>query len=225
MRFLESWLQVFFFRSCPGVQDTCSKAAMEDLSVLFDGGNIEVPVNSSILMLASPVFKSMLTHSMKERAKKQIELPDKDPEEFKTLVSFLLPATGRCQQISKENVDFLLSWCDEYCIDPLKSECLEFIQTQPPSMQRMLQAHKFNLESYVEKCIQDLLRNGTRDWSQCYGDPSLTQKVLDRTMAWVDKNTTLSQDSLWTTEAHALEHERRIAWVVQRFRQYHNINY
>lgn len=154
-------------------------AAMEDVSVMFDEGRVEVKVNSAVLMLASPVFHSMLTQTMKESETKQIELPDKDPEEFKVLMSFLIPPTARLQRISVENVDFLLVWSDEYCIDPLKSECLEFIQTQPASIQRVLQAYAFDLHEYLDQCIRELLAAKTEDWSPCYGEQKLVQQIME----------------------------------------------
>ena len=97
---------------------------MEDIAVVFDDtAATEIQVNAGVLMLASPIFKSV-----KEAVCKKIQLPGKDPQEFRTLISFLLPGSGRLQTLSVENVDFLLKWCQEYCIDALRCECLEFIR-------------------------------------------------------------------------------------------------
>ena len=46
----------------------------------------DIRTTSAVLMLASPVFRKMLTQDMKEKETMQIELPGKCPEEFKVLL-------------------------------------------------------------------------------------------------------------------------------------------
>eukprot|EP00434_Breviolum_minutum_P004759 symbB.v1.2.004192.t1/scaffold236.1/size256932/2 len=158
---------------------------MEDVSVVFDGTNgesREIQAYSLLLMLASPVFQRMLTQDMSEKSTKQIKLPGKDPDEFQALMAFFHPVTGRQEAISVENVDFLIRWCDEYCIDSLKIECYEFIKKQPPSMQRLIQAHSLGIHDYADTCIDHLLELGRKDWVECYEYPKLTQRVLERSL-------------------------------------------
>eukprot|EP00438_Fugacium_kawagutii_P012814 Skav200467 [mRNA] locus=scaffold5182:2778:3233:- [translate_table: standard] len=132
-------------------------------------------------MLASPVFEKMLTQDMVEKESQRIALPGKCPKEFQVLLQFLQPGTGRQQKVSDKNVDFLVRWCDEYCIDSLKNECIEFIKRQPPSMHRLVQAHCFGLNDVAQKMIDHLIRTGQRDWKKCYAHPELMQKVMERT--------------------------------------------
>ena len=141
-----------------------------------------IRAHSSVLMLSSPVFQKMLTLDMKEKEAMQIELPGKCPEEFKVLLQFLQPVTGRLQKVSTDNVDFLLRWCDEYCINSLYNECLEFIKGQPPSMEVVVLAHCWGLHDTAEGCIDRLLKRGVKDWSKCYTYPKLVQKVLERNL-------------------------------------------
>eukprot|EP00438_Fugacium_kawagutii_P012815 Skav200468 [mRNA] locus=scaffold5182:5222:5716:- [translate_table: standard] len=138
-------------------------------------------------MLASPVFEKMLTQDMVEKKSGRIELPGKCPKEFKVLLRFLQPITGRRQSITDKNVDFLVQWCDEYCIDSLKDECIEFIKRQPHSMDRLLQAHGLahpRLNNFINRCISSLLKKGQKDWTKCYQHPELLQKVFEMTMKY-----------------------------------------
>mmetsp|Transcript_2577 Transcript_2577/g.4471 ORF Transcript_2577/g.4471 Transcript_2577/m.4471 type:complete len:175 (+) Transcript_2577:45-569(+) len=154
---------------------------MEDITIVFDNGAL-VRIPAFVLTLASPVFSKMLSQEMKEKRTNEIKLPGKCPEEFKVLLDFLQPATGRLQKISDENVDFLRHWCDEYCIQSLHGECIEYIKVQPPSVQRVVQAYCAGLHDYVEKHVDNLLKNGEKKWSLCYKYPELVQKVLERSM-------------------------------------------
>ena len=150
---------------------------------MFDDDALtDIRTNSSVLMLASPVFNRMLSQDMKERKTQQVELPGKCPEEFKVLLEFLQPVTGRLQKVSEENLDLLLRWCDEYCIDILHSECIEFLKRQPPSMLGVIQAHRSGLDDYVDRWIDHLLKGCKSDWSMCYKYPELVQKVFERSL-------------------------------------------
>eukprot|EP00438_Fugacium_kawagutii_P011500 Skav220884 [mRNA] locus=scaffold1977:22842:39863:- [translate_table: standard] len=139
----------------------------------------EIQTHSQVLILASPVFKKMLTHEMIEKKSHRIELPGKCPNEFKALLRFLQPGTARQQKISGQNVEFLVRWCDEYCIDSLKNECIQFIKKQKPSINRLIQAHCLGLIDTVEKDIHCLVGRQVKDWRQCYPHPELVQKVLE----------------------------------------------
>lgn len=154
---------------------------LQDISVLFDG-DVEIRTYSLVLMLSSPVFKNMLTQEMEEKSSGTIRLPGKEPEEFKVLLEFLHPVTGRLQKVSSENVDCLVRWCDEYCIDSLKHECIEFIKLQPASVRAIVQADCLGLKDHVDSWIDELLTAKHRDWTECYSYPSILQRVLERTL-------------------------------------------
>ncbi|CAJ1454702.1 unnamed protein product, partial [Effrenium voratum] len=154
-----------------------------DITIVFDDeAATQIQTHAVLLMLASPVFNSMLTHSMKEKTSRQIKLPGKNPEEFKVLLQFLQPVAGRVQKISNENVDFLARWCEEYGISSLLTECMEFVKSQPPSMQGILFAYRYGENKYLESCVDSLLRSGTKDFTPCYDFPELVQKVLERSL-------------------------------------------
>jgi len=158
--------------------------SVQDITIVFDDEALaEIRTHASVLTLASPVFRKMLSQEMKEKQTNEIKLPGKCPEEFKVLLEFLQPATGRLQKISDENVDLLLRWCDEYCIESLYGECIEYIKVEPPSVQRVVQAYRAGLHDHAEKYIDDqLLKNGEADWSSCYKYPELVQKLLERSL-------------------------------------------
>ena len=42
-----------------------------------------------------------------------------------------------------------------------------------------------NLDDNVRRGIDELLARGTRDWGECYGDCTLMQKVIERTMTFL----------------------------------------
>eukprot|EP00438_Fugacium_kawagutii_P012816 Skav200469 [mRNA] locus=scaffold5182:38929:39501:- [translate_table: standard] len=132
-------------------------------------------------MQTSPVFEKMLTQDMVEKESQRISLPGKCPKEFQVLLQFLQPRTGRQQKVTDENVDFLVRWCDEYGIDSLKIECVEFIKRQPPSMHRLVQAHGLGLNDVAQKMIDHLIEKGETDWKTVYAHPELMQKVMERT--------------------------------------------
>ena len=102
-----------------------------EIAIVFDGSEEPMMVPEQVLTLASPVFKQMLDHDMTEKKSRSIHLPGKDREEFEVLLSFLMPVSGRKQKITLQNVDFLLQLSNEYCIDPIKQECIEFVKQRP----------------------------------------------------------------------------------------------
>ena len=98
---------------------------LSDISIRFEDGTVlrVDALASATLMTASPVFHKMLTHEMKEKERREIELPGKDPKQFETLLKFLMPSAGRKQKLSDENVGFLRKLCEEYMIETLREDC------------------------------------------------------------------------------------------------------
>ncbi|CAL1136871.1 unnamed protein product [Cladocopium goreaui] len=166
----------------------CSTHPAQDITVIFDDeAATEIRTHSVLLMLASPVFHKMFTQEMKEKQSHRIELPGKSPEEFKVLLDFLEPGTGRLQKISDANVGFLSRWSDEYCMESLHTECIDFIKEQPATVPRVVLAHCLGLHDYATSCIDHLLRSGQTDWKDCYDYPELVQRVLERTFVNVKR--------------------------------------
>ena len=156
---------------------------MDEIEVVFDQSEEAVRVKAAVLVLASPVFDRMLSHKkMQESKSGRIELKGKDPEEFKTLLSFLMPGSSRLQKVTPENVDFLLTWSDEYCLDALKAECLELVKTQPPSVKGVHLAHTYGMVQPLAAWIDKLLENGVCDWDPCCNDMALMKIVLERSL-------------------------------------------
>lgn len=165
----------------------CKSPRIEEIQVVFDDAGKEViMVNPAVLTLASPVFRNMLSHDMEEKREDRIVLKGKDPEEFKTLISFLMPGSSRSQTISTKNADFLLKWSDEYCIDVLKEECMAFIKKQPPSLDRVLQAHAFGMQDYLVHCVRSLLEAGLEDWG-AIDDPDLWKVIFEQSLKHISK--------------------------------------
>ena len=156
----------------------------QDITVIFDDeAATEIRTHSAVLMLASPVFHKMLTQEMREKKNRRIVLPGKNPAEFQVLLEFLQPGVGRLRKVSEQNVELLMRWCDEYCIESLHGECIKFIKKQPATVPRVLRAHRLGLEDYETSSIDTLLRAGEKDWKLCYDHPELVQKVLERSLA------------------------------------------
>ena len=133
----------------------------QDITVIFDDeAATEIRTHSAVLMLASPVFHKMLTQEMREKKNRRIVLPGKNPAEFRVLLEFLQPGVGRLRKVSEQNVELLMRWCDEYCIESLHGECIKFIKKQPATVPRVLRAHRLGLEDYETSSIDTLLRAG-----------------------------------------------------------------
>lgn len=155
----------------------------DEVEVLFDTSKKPKRVKMALLTMPSPVFERMLSHDMREKKRRRIELPGKDPKEFNELISFLTSGTGRLQQISKENVTPLLTWCDEYGIDSLRDECLEFIEKQPasPKMVELAFIHKQHpkMDAYIKNSIKELFNRGEYNWGPKCKDPELVRYVFE----------------------------------------------
>lgn len=111
---------------------TCSSTKTEelsscgDLSVVIEGATLTV--HSLILILASPVFKAMLSSEMREGQHKEIHLKGKRKAEFLQFWKHLQP--GNFEPLGADNVHFLLRWADEYQVDGLKCRCEEYLMVK-----------------------------------------------------------------------------------------------
>ena len=93
--------------------------------VLADG---RVMVESAILRLTSPVFKSMLAADMSESRAWKVHLPDKTLGDFQTLYDLLLPLSPF--EITADTVEVVAVLAKEYCIDRLVKKCEAFMGCQ-----------------------------------------------------------------------------------------------
>jgi len=68
-------------------------------------------------------FDSMLSLPMRENETSRIDLPDKDPEEWKTFYEFIDPATSFSAEVTNENAMILAPWFHEYQMEELLAKC------------------------------------------------------------------------------------------------------
>eukprot|EP00929_Paragymnodinium_shiwhaense_P101484 TRINITY_DN64602_c0_g1_i1.p1 TRINITY_DN64602_c0_g1~~TRINITY_DN64602_c0_g1_i1.p1 ORF type:complete len:240 (-),score=37.23 TRINITY_DN64602_c0_g1_i1:59-736(-) len=122
------------------------------VQVIVDGHTYEE--HAAILMVASPVFASMLESTMKEGAERTIHLKGKSRTEFESVMKFLTPGISRAQVIDEGNVDFLLVWFDEYGMDILKRECEDYLMTLACSVSRLRQAKLLGLNRQYVRCLE-----------------------------------------------------------------------
>ena len=118
---------------------------------------------------------------MREKVHGEIELPGKDASEFEVLMKFLLPGSAR----SDETVGFLWKWSEEYIIEGLKDECVQFICTAKASKKILIAAQELNMETRVRECVEELLASGERDWKECYSNHALLQTIVECTMRFL----------------------------------------
>jgi hypothetical protein len=97
-----------------------------DLEVVLADGSTWV--ESVVLRLASSTFKAMLSTEMKESREWKICLPDKAKYTFQTFYNLLLPATAH--KIDKWNVEFVVAFAKEYCVDTLLEKGDSFLVEQ-----------------------------------------------------------------------------------------------
>ena len=119
----------------------------------------KIPAHSAILSNASPVFAAMFTHGMLEKTTKQIEV-HVTKEEWTMFYNFLHPATGRLQKVHQDTVDVLLPLFDELQLTVLVNECEEPLLRMPVSVDRLLQAEKYNLEKQYRRSLRHFAKTG-----------------------------------------------------------------
>ena len=84
----------------------------------------------------------MFSHGLKENETSMIEIPDKDPDEWKIFYEFIDPSTIMSAKVTKENALMLAPWFSEYGMDLLKEECDEVISDSYFDLPFMLKERK-----------------------------------------------------------------------------------
>mmetsp|Transcript_135750 Transcript_135750/g.378244 ORF Transcript_135750/g.378244 Transcript_135750/m.378244 type:complete len:243 (+) Transcript_135750:123-851(+) len=132
-----------------------------DMVLVFGeaGDDVEMPVHSLILCLASPVFNAMLSTDMVEKDGRRVRVEAASREDFAEFYRFLLPLCGRSMSLSERNVDSLLTLSDYYQVEPLKEECERFLEALPVSVPRLLQAHRHGLRRQYERCAEAIAQS------------------------------------------------------------------
>ena len=105
-----------------------------DVTVAVGQGNAmqEFECHKIALAFASPYFDAMFCADMREKTSGLVELPDKDPEEWKLFYWFIDPgqirATKKAQPcVGEENVMTLTPWFHEFQMESYLSECDDII--------------------------------------------------------------------------------------------------
>ena len=80
-----------------------------------------------ILCYNCEYFDAMFSLPMRENETSRIELPDKDPGEWKEFYEFIDPATASMAELVVDNVMILVPWFHEYQMDALLAKCDDII--------------------------------------------------------------------------------------------------
>ena len=123
-----------------------------DLTVVVEDERFEV--HSLLLMLASPVFKQMLTSDMAEGTSDEVVLPDKKKDEFAIFYACLQLNTR--QPITLENAHFLVEWADEYQVNMLKDQCEDLLLNEPVTVTALTFALSYGLERRAAVCVEGI---------------------------------------------------------------------
>lgn len=128
----------------------------KDLEVHFDDGRV-VQAHALILVLASPIFRDMLTDD-DGGLLNSIELPGKDADEFDLFQQALLPASLRFATLTDEATLFMLCrWAHEYEVDALRTMCEDHLLANVPVTEGSLQhALAYKLERRRAQCIDEM---------------------------------------------------------------------
>eukprot|EP00746_Dinoflagellata_sp_MGD_P086100 gnl/MRDRNA2_/MRDRNA2_340597_c0_seq1.p2 gnl/MRDRNA2_/MRDRNA2_340597_c0~~gnl/MRDRNA2_/MRDRNA2_340597_c0_seq1.p2 ORF type:complete len:167 (+),score=24.88 gnl/MRDRNA2_/MRDRNA2_340597_c0_seq1:157-657(+) len=120
---------------------------------------------SQDLIAASAVFKHMLEAGMRESREGQITLPGKCKEEFRLLLTHVVPVRAAFPDITDESVPVLLKWGDEYQMDGLIARCEEHLikSVSPQSNKGVIVEHialaiEYNLEKLKDHCEGIIIR-------------------------------------------------------------------
>ncbi|CAB9522555.1 unknown protein [Seminavis robusta] len=91
-------------------------------------GGVEFHESSHFLRAGSDYFEAAFRSGMKEAETKRFEFPDKDPEGWKLIKSFLEPFSN--VSVSAKDAEKLLPWLDEFCMP----KGLELCDQKPDTM-------------------------------------------------------------------------------------------
>lgn len=121
------------------------------VAVCKDG---EVKVHSFFLRVTSPVFEAMFTSEMSEQKSKRFKVDIESRAKFIEFYGFLRPLglSGR-KKINDRNVDYILEMSEYYQVQALKDECAIALARLPVTVDRLLQAQKYQLQKQYQRCL------------------------------------------------------------------------
>lgn len=130
-----------------------------DLKIDVGGETFEV--HSIILMMASPVFRTMLTTSMSEASSAVVKLPGKEAAEFRCFYDSLSTATF--PSLTNQRATFLSRWADEYEVSQLKERCeVHLMEHAPVDGPGLEHAITHGLEKRVAQCVRVMKKDLTK---------------------------------------------------------------
>lgn len=146
----------------PPVKRCKRYSASPDVTVEVDGEIFHL--HSQLLMLASPVFSSMLEEGRwSEGRTGNICLPGKSKEEFRQVMPFLNTmgaSSDLLQNLCQDEVVRLLRWSKEYDIQSLFKACEDFILEQDMTgIEAFSIAAEFGLARRLHQCTRPLCKN------------------------------------------------------------------
>jgi len=125
-----------------------------DLTVVVEGQSFQV--HSLILMMVSPVFRRMLSVDMAEKTNKTVTLHEKKRSEWEVFWKIIQPDVAT--NLSRDNVEYLSRWADEYQVVNLKARCDAFlIENVPVSVASLHHATRYNLPRRAQQCTTTIL--------------------------------------------------------------------
>jgi hypothetical protein len=124
-----------------------------DIQIEFQGDEA-MWVHSHVLILASPVFRSMLgKHGMQESTSKRIAAKGCARADFTTFYRFLSPATAHEAALDNDSAPAVLHLADYYQVPWLKTRCVRYLEKAPVTVPLTILAKKFMLGNLYKRCI------------------------------------------------------------------------
>jgi hypothetical protein len=146
------------------------------------------------LIAISPVFEALFTNGMKETSKKEIKLPEDNPEAIKLLILTTIPWTNPIFTVEK--VKTLLPLIDKYQIDPfLKEKCDEYLSEINSTWEIVMLAEEFDLPITLQKAYLWIGRNAIlsqKDPKYLTGELDLLPELLTTQLKGFKKKNLIS---------------------------------
>eukprot|EP00449_Zooxanthella_nutricula_P004754 CAMPEP_0198517124 /NCGR_PEP_ID=MMETSP1462-20131121/18341_1 /TAXON_ID=1333877 /ORGANISM="Brandtodinium nutriculum, Strain RCC3387" /LENGTH=164 /DNA_ID=CAMNT_0044246675 /DNA_START=1 /DNA_END=492 /DNA_ORIENTATION=+ len=111
-------------------------------------------VHSAVLVLASPVFETMLGSPMQEGSEDEIKLPGKTHDEFTAFYKSLHIST--MEPLTPKTAMLLSRWADEYQVGSLMAKCEEYlIFNVAVDVAGFEHAVKYHMQKRISQCIDE----------------------------------------------------------------------
>ena len=132
-------------------------------------------------------FDTMFSLPMKEKETSRIDLPDKDPKEWKIFYEFIDPATANLVQVTKENAMVLVPWFHEYQMNELLEKCDAILNCDNT-------LHVYNYNSVTVDNLETLL--DTINTYERYCLKKSTEKKINELSDYLKRDIGLLKDNL-----------------------------